>query len=60
MSCKTIKPRKNDDNSSAWKILTDILETRIKNAENVPLPSQSFEDVTEDVLNSDNNLLNNC
>lgn len=52
MSHKTIKPRKNDDNSPAWEHLTDILETRIKNAENVPLPSQSFEDITEDVLQS--------
>lgn len=41
---------KNQDEDSAWQELTDILESRIKEAEKQPLPTQSFEDVTTEVL----------
>lgn len=41
---------KNQDEDSAWQELTDILESRIKESEKQLLPTQSFEDVTTEVL----------
>lgn len=41
---------KNQDEDSAWQELTDILESRIKESEKQPLPTQSFEAVTTEVL----------
>lgn len=43
---------KNKDDEAAWQELTNILESRIKEAEANPLPSKSFEDITEEVLQS--------
>ena len=36
---------KNKDDEAAWQELTNILESRIKEAEANPLPSKSFEEL---------------
>ena len=44
-----IFPQKSDEDV-AWQELTDLLESRIKEAEEQDLPTQSFEDITTEIL----------
>jgi predicted lipoprotein len=44
-----IFPQKSDEDV-AWQELTDLLESRIKEAEAQDLPTQSFEDITTEIL----------